>query len=90
MRGCPVVSLQSRVVSQQVVSLHNEVDSRRSQSFHCIKKLKTASKFAGVHLRWLVLVFLLGESIARASTPLCTREIKKNKNGDARLSLCKF
>ena len=30
MRGCPVVSLQSTVVSQQVVSLHNEVDLRRS------------------------------------------------------------
>ena len=30
MRGCPVVSLQSTVVSQQVVSRHNEVDLRRS------------------------------------------------------------
>ena len=51
MRGCPVVSLQSTVVSQQVVSLHNEVDLRRSckvVSLH--QEVETASKFAGVHI----------------------------------------
>ena len=50
------------------------------KSFHCIKKLKTASKFAVVHLRWLVLVFSLGESIARAShSTLYARDKEKQK-----------